>query len=54
MSKNEVYGMHLLQNKEVKRFTISSIGNSNKILIFERVLILLGRIRGFLGKMKNS
>ena len=31
---NEVHGMHLLQNREVKYFVIKSIGDSEKILNF--------------------
>ena len=51
---NEVHGMHLLQNREVKHFVIKSVGDSEKILIFERGSLLPGRIREFFGKTKNS
>ena len=50
----EVHGMHLPQNREIKRFINKSVGDSKKTLIFESGSMLPAMIWEFLGKMKNS
>ena len=41
----EVHGMHLPQNREIKRFINKSVGDSKKTLIFESGSMLPAMIR---------